>query len=60
LDRSGDYCTTRGACVESAGNADFYGCSGGDGFTKPMHVARVPLRGALDRSQWRFHAGNRI
>ncbi|HEX6851959.1 MAG TPA: DUF4185 domain-containing protein [Candidatus Polarisedimenticolaceae bacterium] len=45
------------AFVESIGgvpHAYFYDCSGGDGFTKPMHVARVPLANVHDRSAWRF------
>jgi hypothetical protein len=37
-----------------------YDCSGGNGFTKPMHVARVPMTGILDRWQWQFYAGNGV
>ncbi|HEX4826192.1 MAG TPA: DUF4185 domain-containing protein [Candidatus Polarisedimenticolaceae bacterium] len=37
-----------------------YDCSGGDGFTKPMHVARVPIDAILDRSQWRFYAAGGV
>lgn len=49
------------AFVERIGNVPyvyFYDCSGGDGFTKPMHVARVPVASVLDRSTWRFYAGS--
>ena len=38
----------------------FYDSSGGDGFTKPMHLARVPAASVLDRSAWRFYAGNGV
>ncbi len=36
-----------------------YDCTG-DGFLKPMRLARVPLAEILDRSAWRFYAGNDI
>lgn len=44
--------------VDGVPYAYFYDCSGGTGFSKPMHVARVPVASVLDRSAWRFWASD--
>lgn len=60
---TGEPIYTNASLTTAAGGVTWvylYDCSGGDGFTKPMHVARVPMSGILDRSQWRFYAGNGV
>ncbi len=59
--QQGEPIFTNAALLTREGGATWvylYDCSGGNGFTKPMHVARVPMTGILDRSQWRFWAGS--
>lgn len=43
--------------VDGVPHVYFFDCTG-DGFLKPMRLARVPLADVLDRAAWRFWAGN--
>jgi hypothetical protein len=46
------------AATVSDGMLYVYGCHARIGFKKPIHLARVPIPEALDRTAWRYYAGN--